>query len=182
MSDLPQLKIKLTELSNEDLFRMVNEDIVDFGKEEISLAYEELERRGLVSPTIEKPPLMSPVGCLLGVIVLVLELSLIHQDLFVDKELLPFPRAVALAMLVAWVSSYWHGTKFHRKFWKHFLWSAGLVLLGSLALWDLPNLLSQRIPVILAFGIPVALFAALLFWLYEFYFPRARQNADREKG
>src|SRR6185295_19829045 len=110
MNDLPQTKLNLAALSNDDLFRMVNEGIIDYGKEEITLAYDELDRRGLVStPTTEKPPILSPVGCLLGVVVLVVELVITHQSLIVDREILPLPRAVALAMFVAWTSSFWHG-------------------------------------------------------------------------
>lgn len=173
MNDLPQLKVSISQLSDEDLFKMVNEDIVNHGKEEITLAYDEMERRGMLpTPSDERPSIISPVGCLIGLIVLIVESVLTHQDFFVNKELLPWPRAVALALFVALIASYWEKRKFSTSFWKHLLWSVFLVLLGSLALWDLPNLLRQRIPVVLAFGIPGALFALFVFWLYEFYLPR----------
>ncbi len=177
MNDLQQRKISISGLTNEDLFKMVNEDIVDYGKEEISLAYDELERRGLV-PADEKPPIVSSMGCLLAVIVLIVELVLTEQRFFVSKEFLSWPRAFALAAFVALLAD---KTKFHSNFRRHLLGSAGLVLLGSLALWDLPNLLRQRIPVALAFGIPAALFAAFLFWFYEFYLPRSRHKTEEDK-
>lgn len=143
-----------------------------------------MERRGILpTPTDETPPRISPVGWLLGVIVLIVELVLTDQNFFVPKEFLPWPRALALATFVALIASYWERTTFSRSFWKHVWWSAWLVLLGSLALWDLPNLLRQRIPVTLAFGIPAALYAVVLFWLYEFYWPRsvAEKPGDMER-
>jgi hypothetical protein len=181
MNDLSPRKITISELSNEALFKMVNEDLVDYEKEELSLAYDELERRGVVSTqTDEKPRLISPVGCLLAVMVLIVELVLTHQSLFVDKEFLSWPRALALAAFVALMANYWDKTKFHTNFWKHLLCSVSIVLLGSLALWDLPNLLRQRIPIILAFGIPATLFATFLLWFYEFYLPKSRQKTGRD--
>jgi hypothetical protein len=173
-----QLKLRISQLSDEDLFKMVNEDIVHHGKEEITLAYNELDRRGLLpKPTDETPPTITRLGCLLGLSVFVVKFALLDQRLFFDKEILPWPRAVALCFLVALVASFWERTRrFSAKFWKHLLWSAGLVLLGSLALWDLPKLLRQRIPIMFAFGIPGALFAAFVFWLYGVYLPRSRQS------
>jgi hypothetical protein len=112
--------------------------------------------------------------------VLIVELVLTHQSLFVDKEFLSWPRALALAAFVALMANYWDKTKFHTNFWKHLLCSVSIVLLGSLALWDLPNLLRQRIPIILAFGIPATLFATFLLWFYEFYLPKSRQKTGRD--
>jgi len=177
MNDLPQLKVSISQLSNEDLFKMVDQDIVNYGKEEIALAYDQLERRGMLpTPTDETPPHISAVGCLVGIIVLIVESVLIHQDVFVAKEVLSWPRAFAVVIFVSLIASYWTRPNRSKTFWKHFLWSAGLVLLGSLALWDFPRLLQQRIPVVLAFGIPAALYAVALYWLYEIYVPRQRQK------
>jgi hypothetical protein len=177
MNDLPKLKGSISQLSSEDLFKMVNDDIINYQKEEIALAYEELERRGMLpTPTNERPPIISPVGFLLGVIVIAVESILGHQSLSLLGKYLPWPRALAIAAFVALIASYWGRTKLSRSFWKHCLWSACLVLLGSLALWDLPNLLRQRIPVVLAFGIPAMLYGVSLYWLYEYYVPRSRQK------
>jgi hypothetical protein len=177
MNDPPQLKVSISHLLSEDLFKMVNEDIVNYQKEEIALAYDELERRGMLpTPTDDRPPIVSPFGFLLGVIVIIVESVLAHQSLFVTKELVPWPRAFAIAALVALIASYWERTKFSSSFWKHCLWSTCIVLLGSLALWDLPSLLRQRIPVTVAFGIPAVLYGVSLYWLYEYYLPRSRQQ------
>ena len=182
MSDLPQVKVNLAALTNEDLFKIVNQDIVAYEREEISLAYDELDRRGMApTPKNEKPPVVSPVGCLLGVVVLILEFFLTDQSLFVDKEFLPFPRAAALAMLVAWIASYWNGTRFHRKLLETFLVGCGSSSPRLVGAVGCSQSASAANPVIMAFGIPGVLFAVLLFWLYEYYFPRARQNTDREK-
>jgi hypothetical protein len=176
-----QLKLRISQLSDEDLFKMVNEDIVDHGKAEITLAYDELERRGLLPTPVAQPSsTITGIGCLVGLILLAVEVVLIDHTLFIEKQLLSLPRALALVLFISLVARYRERKKFGASFLKHLLWSACLVLLASLALWDLPNLLRQRIPVAPAFGIPAALFAAFLFWIYKFYPQKVRQKDSSE--
>lgn len=176
MNDLQQLKVRLSQLPDEDLLRMVNEDIVRHRQEELTLAYAEMERRGLLpAPIEETPATISRLGCLIAVVVFMVEFVLTHQAV-VSDELLPLPRAFALAVLVGLVAGFWERGKLSASFGKHLLFSLGLVMLGSFALWDLPNLLRQRIPVVLAFGIPGAPFAVFFFWLVAVYLPRLRQR------
>ena len=165
MDDLPQLKAAISALSNEDLFQMVNEQIVNYSKEEITLAYIEMERRGILPNTADETSrtVMTPLGCLLATAVFIVEFFLIHQ------EVLSWPRAAPLLALVLLVAEYRHRPKPETPFWIYCLWSLCIVLVGSLALWDLPNLLRHRLPVELAFGIPALIYSTALYWLGSSY-------------
>ena len=46
MDDLPELKGRISELSPSELFKMVNEEIVEYRKEEIALEIDFIARRG----------------------------------------------------------------------------------------------------------------------------------------
>jgi hypothetical protein len=166
MNNLPELKLRLSQFSNEDLIKMVNEDIVKHEKEEITLAYAELDRRGM----LPKPPAkrsdsgVSLIDLVVGVVVFIIEHFLLPDSAVRSGGLWSRPRGVALAVFVAMLAGHWHRRESDQPFWKYLLWCAGVVLLGSVALWDLPNLLRQRIPVELAFGIPTLIYAIAWHW------------------
>ena len=171
MSDSQQIRVRISELSNEDLFKMVNEEIIDYGKEEINLAYEEMAKRDLL-PADEAPqPVVSTFGCLIGLAFGVLEVILIHGGF----ELLTYPRAVALAAFVSLIADYWYKPRPNTTFLKWVLWDTSMVLSGSFALWDIPNLLRKQIPIALAFGIPALIYSLTLYWV-------SKPNAPREKS
>ena len=155
----------------------MNDEIVDYRKEEITLAYDEMERRGTLPKSTDQVPrpVVSPLGCLIGSALFIVEV-------FIVGDLLPSPRAAAVAVFVSLVSSYWHKSKHDLStFWKYLLWSAGIVLLGSLAFGDIPNLLRQRIPVALAFGIPAAVYLIALYWFYESYWPSRQERSAADE-
>ena len=172
MDDLPELKGRISELSPSELFKMVNEEIVEYRKEEIALAYHELERRGLLPKSSNEVPrpIISPLGCLLASALFIVEV-------FIAGEFLAPPRAAAVAILVSLVSGCWHRPKTDSTpFWKYLSWCAGIVVLGSLAFWDIPNLLRHRFPAGLAFGVPGVAYLIALYWFYESYLPSRQSN------
>ena len=95
MNDLPEVKVQISQLSNEDLYKLVNEEIVDYRKEEITLAYDEMERRGILPKSTDQVPrpVVSPLGCLIGSALFIVEV-------FIVGELRPSPRAAAVAVFV----------------------------------------------------------------------------------
>jgi len=148
---------------------MVSEHIVNYRKEEIMLAYSEMERRGMVPRASEEsvPAVLSPLGFALGAIVFGVEFFLIHQEDFIAQRFLSLPRALALAALVSFVAGYWQEPKPELPFVKYFLLSLSTVLLGLLAFWEMPNLLRYRLPFELAFGIPILIFSIASYWLFK---------------
>jgi hypothetical protein len=172
MNDRQQLKVRVSELSNEDLFAMVNEEIVNYRKEEINLAYEEMERRGILpNPTDEtSQPIFSPIGCLIRVTTFIVGFFII------DSKLLTHFRAIALASFVYIIADYWRNPKPNTTFWKWALWAATITFLGSLALWDIPNLLRQHIPIMLAFGIPTLVYSLAMYWMSKLYRPSRKSK------
>jgi hypothetical protein len=138
---------------------MVNEEITNYGKEEINLAYEEMERRGLL-PTDEPQAAVSRFAYLIGLGFVILEGFILHSE----PELLPYPRAIALAFFVSMIAGYWHKPKPNTAFWKWVLWATSIVLLGLLALWEIPSLLLKQVPIMLAFGLPSLIYSLALFW------------------
>src|SRR5215213_2678115 len=172
MNDRQLLKVRISELSNEDLFKMVSEEIVNYPAEEINLAYEEMESRGILPNAVDEAPrpAVSLAGCWIGCALDILEIFIIHSERFTH------PRAAAGASFVYLIAAYWDSPKLNTAFWKWVLWAASIVLLGSLALWDIPNLLQRLMPLMLAFGVPTLIYSAALYWMSKPYRPARKSK------
>ena len=85
------------------------------------------------------------------------------------------PLAVVIAGSVVYLPAYWFPLKTEVSFWKHFLSTEYIFIGFALTIWIIPAYLIGKIPVWLAYGLPVFVFLLLMYPLDRFVYGTFRK-------
>lgn len=102
--------------------------------------------------------------------------STVAPNLLHDLEILQFPFGLIIAYTIALLVGYWIAPRPPYKY-SQFALGVALYMLGALAgLWGIPKLLTQLVPVPLAYGLPTFVVVLVAYWAKPLYPVKQSQN------